>query len=408
MCEGPLKVLHITECFEGGVATWLGHVLPRLEARGVLTWLACSPRDPSAARSDLASIEAGGTHVRIVPMRRNLALRTDGRALEALRDLIRREGFDIVHTHGFKAGLLGRWAAAVRDTMRVVHTPHCFAFTRCRGRWLARAIVLIERRLARRTDHLLFVSASERRIAFAKNILPDDAACSVVRNGVGPAEPLATKHRARLRRAWGLAADEPVVGYCGRLVEAKCVDHLLRAVPFIRTVVPNVRFLIVGDGPRRTALMRLARRARLDGAVRFTGHCQDGAALVGLMDVCVVCSKAEGLSYVILEAFNARTPVVASDVPGNVDLVVHGRTGLSYPFGRFDRLAEAVTACLTDPALRRHVTDNARRVLEQDCSVQQQVDGILAAYNKVAYRAAHICEPVPADDLRLVGLAKGA
>lgn len=408
MCDGPLKVLHIAECFEGGVATWLGHVLPRLEARGIRTWLACSPRDPTAARSDLASIEAGGTHVRIVPMRRNLALRTDGRALVALRDLIRREGFDIVHTHGFKAGLLGRWAAAVRDTARVVHTPHCFAFTRCRRRWLARAILVLERQLARRTDHLLFVSDSELSIALARDILHDDIDGSVVRNGVAPAEPLAPVHRDRLRRAWGLAGDQPVVGYCGRLVESKCVDHLLRAVPFIRTVVPNMRLLIVGDGPRRAALVRLARRARLEGTVRFTGHCPDGAALVGLMDVCVVCSKAEGLSYVILEAFNARTPVVASDVPGNVDLVVHGRTGLSYPFGRVDRLAEAVTACLTDPALRRHVTANARRVLEQDCDVQQQVDGILAAYHKVVDRAAHIGEHGPADDLRLVGVVRGA
>jgi len=379
-----LKVLHIAEGFEGGIVTYMRHVLPRMQARGIETWLACSPRDLACCREALREIQSRGTRVQLVRMRRAWGPILDLRAFRYLRRLIRCEAFDVVHTHGFKAGLVGRYAAASVGSAIVVHTPHCFAFTRCGSRVAARTTAAVERRLARLTDRFVFVSDSERRIARAHGILADESQGCVVFNGLAPTASPDRAERVRLRKRWGVGARDPVVGFFGRLARYKCADHLVRAAPLIRTVVDDVRFLIVGRGPEEARLRRLIRRWRLQDAVRLTGYEAEAARLIAGVDVCVVCSKAEGMGYVVLEAFSGGTPVVASNVPGHLDLVRHGRTGLVYEHGRIDQLAEAVTACLTDEALCRHVTGHARRFVEKFCNADQQVAQIAAVYEALA------------------------
>ncbi len=98
------------------------------------------------------------------------------------------------------------------------------------------------------------------------------------------------------------------------------------------------------------------------------------------LDVLAQCSQAEGMPYSLLEAMGRSIPVVASAVPGHMDLVVHEHTGLLYSFGDRDALARSIVRLLRDPRLRERIGSAGRRQVLDDYSVHRQVDALLALY----------------------------
>ncbi|WP_286878728.1 glycosyltransferase family 4 protein [Methanoculleus sp. UBA413] len=128
------------------------------------------------------------------------------------------------------------------------------------------------------------------------------------------------------------AAESSDVIFTGRLIREKNVDVLLRALVPVREEVPDLRALVVGDGPERPALERLARDLGLAGAVRFTGFLpryDDVIAAMKASRVFVLPSTREGFGIAALEAMACGLPVVTADHPGNAagDLVVEGVNG---------------------------------------------------------------------------------
>lgn len=178
--------------------------------------------------------------------------------------------------------------------------------------------------------------------------------------------------RAELRRRYGLG-QAPVVTCVSRLVARKGQDVLIRALPRIRDRVPGARLLLVGDGPDGPRLRRLAAEHGVAGHTVFAGavpaaelpaHHAVGDAFAlpcrtrgGGLDV-------EGLGIVLLEAAAAGLPVVAGDSGGAPETVQDGCTGHVVPGRDVDRLAEAVTALLADPA-RAHAMGEAGRARMQ-------------------------------------------
>jgi len=301
-------------------------------------------------------------------------------SLARLRAIIRKQSFDLVHTHCSKAGVLGRLAARFARVPAVVHTPHCFAFARNRSRLGAAACRGFERVLGRWTDCLMLVSESERALA-AQTLTGVPSA--VVPNGL----PLSCDEHSggaqALRQELALPQGVPVVGTLCRLARYKCVDHLILAAAEVRKQVPGACFVIAGDGPDRDRLMRLVRSLGLQDAVRLVGYRRDADDVLRLFDVCVLCSRAEGMPYVLLEAMRAGVAVVASNVPGNRDLIENERTGLLYDWGRIDHLTRGILRCLADGALTRERTRQARRQVADRHGLDGQVAAMLGLYRRL-------------------------
>lgn len=387
----PVSVLHVTEGYEGGVVTYMRHVLPRQRAAGFDVSLVCSPRDLVIQGDSIRHLVRRGIRVHVIPMCRAIGPITDLLALKKLVRIMRREKFDLVHTHCFKGGVLGRLAAVVAGCGCVIHTPHCLPSTRCTSRIVRPALLAIERFLARWTDHYVFVSQSQSDIAHHEKIVVGGRS-SVVGNGVSSTVPFHPRDFRGLRRELNLVNEDHVVGMCARLCGYKGIDQLILAAPDIQRAVGRTRFIIAGEGPDRPRLERMIRHLNLRDIVHLIGHRADVSSLIRLMDVCVVSSRAEGMPYVILESFNAGTPVVASDVPGNADLVRHGHTGLLYPYNRIDQLAHAVVHCLRDCALCRQMTETARLQIEHHHSLDRQIGNLLAVYEKVIQKGTQAAE----------------
>lgn len=185
---------------------------------------------------------------------------------------------------------------------------------------------------------------------------------ATVPNAVGPAPPPGER-----------LADIVAVG---RLVEQKNHELAIRAM----TQVPGATLAIVGDGPLRPDLERLA--AELDAPVIFTGVRSDARALMGAADVVVMPSRWEGLPLTALEALASGTPLVATSVRGLRELVTDGENALLVPEDP-DALAAALRRVLDDPALAARLAE-AGRLVEGAGSDKELVAAFLTLYERLA------------------------
>jgi len=149
-------------------------------------------------------------------------------------------------------------------------------------------------------------------------------------------------------------AAAPTLVSIGRLKRYKAIDHLLRALPAIRARIPACKLDVLGDGDALPELRALAARLGVESALRFTGFVPtaEKVRLLRAAHVAVNCSGREGWALTNVEANACGTVCVAADSPGLRDSVLDGRTGLLYPWGDVDALAERVVRILTAPALR--------------------------------------------------------
>jgi glycosyltransferase involved in cell wall biosynthesis len=216
-------------------------------------------------------------------------------------------------------------------------------------------------------------------------LFPDER-CMVIPNGFDAPPPPSPRHVEGLRVACALAAEQPVVGFVGRLVESKGVaDYLTMAQGLLRHG-PDTRFVVIGDDQRaqpshRAEMEGLARRLDIAPACRFLGFRDDVWELLHLCDVVVVPSLVEPFGNVVVEAGAAARPVVATRVGGIPEIVRDGETGLLVPPGDPQALAQAVAALLADPTLRHALGARARTHVASSFGLQEHVRRLTDLYD---------------------------
>ena len=172
----------------------------------------------------------------------------------------------------------------------------------------------------------------------------------------------------------------PIVGSIGRLVREKGFDVLIDAL----TRLPETNLLLVGDGPERDALERLARERGVADRVVFTGWKDDARRWLSAMDVFVVPSRIEGFGLGIVEAMLARVPVVASAVGGTAEVIIDEETGWLVPPGDPARLASAIERVLGDEILRARTTRLARSLVKTEFTPEIMAARFEAIYRELA------------------------
>ncbi len=291
-----------------------------------------------------------------------------------LRRLLKQHRPDILHTWLFAANAYGRLAAGSAPPCKIVVSE------RCVDSWKSGWQLSLDRRLAPRTTRL--VGNSHSVADFYREVGVSAEKLAVVHNGVDlPAIP--TNARADARRALGLPDDAHVVGYVGRLARQKRLDDLIWAFELIRVQHEHSYFVIAGDGPERLKLERFAHDLKISDHVKFLGHRDDAASLLPAFDLFWLASDFEGLSNSIMEAMAAGLPVVASDIPPNRELIVHGETGYLAPVGDRVAFAQLGQRLLLDPALAAQLGAAGRNRIASEFSVSKMVEGYAKLYREI-------------------------
>ncbi|KKK05735.1 glycosyltransferase family 4 protein [Micromonospora sp. HK10] len=274
-------------------------------------------------------------------------------------------GFDVIHAHDW---LVAHTAVTLAEhlDLPLVSTIHATEAGRHQG-WLPgemnRTIHGVEHWLSNASARLIACSGYMRD-QVARLFEVPTGRVDVVPNGVDGrawhARPRAvTSARARF------AGNGPLVGYAGRLVYEKGVQHLVHAVPSLRRRHPGLRVVIAGDGPYRQELVDQARRLQVGETVRFAGFLDAGQlpAVLAATDATVIPSLYEPFGMIALEAAAAGAPLAVAATGGLAEIVEPGVTGVTFPHGDPDALAGAVDQLLGDEVFARRVARRARSMV---------------------------------------------
>lgn len=306
------------------------------------------------------------------------------RALVAVRRLLVRRRIGLVHSHGKGAGLYGRLAARWVG-VPAIHTFHGIHYAGYPAGARA-AYLALERLLGGMSATVVHVSESQAREAAVLGLCPPGRT-RVIANGVDAERIRAgALPRDAARAALGLEPGTLVLGTVARLDPVKALDVLLEAFARVSRAQPAVHLVVIGDGPEAGRLRALARTLGVDARVRFAGLVADASRLLPAIDVYVSASRREGLPLSLLEAMALGLPVVATRVPGHVDVVAEGVTGLLAAQGDPAGLAEALGALLADAARRETMGEAGRRHVENRFRVEQMVAETATLYRETVAR----------------------
>jgi glycosyltransferase involved in cell wall biosynthesis/ribosomal protein S18 acetylase RimI-like enzyme len=353
-------------------------------------------------------LEAAG--VRHLPWRnatRSWNLGADLCAAAELWSLLRRERFDLVHTHNPKPGVIGRIAARLAGVPVVVNTVHGLYATPEDPLGKRAAVLGLEWLAARCSDLELY--QSEEDLRWARRLkLARAGRSELLGNGTDlrrfdPAL-VGAGRAAELRRELGLPADALVVGMVGRLVAEKGYRELFAAARAVREADPRVRFLAVGapDLDKADAITE-AELERAGADVCFAGWRDDVRDLLAAMDVFVLASWREGMPRSAIEAAAMGRPLVLTDIRGCREVARHEREALLVPPRDPEALAAAVLRLAGDPALRRRLAAAARARAVERFSEAAVADRVVRAYATLLGRAP----AAPAADSPIVIRAAG-
>jgi starch synthase (maltosyl-transferring) len=363
----PVDILYvITDLELGGVPLHLKRIAGAMVERGykvaVLSLKTVGPVGQALIESGITVMACegrGGWDLRVVS---RLA-----RAIRATRP-------KLVHSFLFHANVAARWAAdqAEFPHQRVICEIQTVEVERRWHLWVDRC-TYPNCRFTIGNSPSVVQHLSER----AK--IPRDR-LRLVRGGVDP-DPI--RQAVPLERTeLGLPQGAPMLMWVGRLDPVKGLDHLLVAFRAVADRSP-AHLVLAGGGPLRGRLQTQADQLGLGRRVHFLGPRGDVPRLLRSCDLFVFPSRTEGLPNALLEAMAAGCAIIATDVPGNRDLIEHGENGLLVPYGEPQALAAAMTSLLSDPAVARQLGEAAVLTIARHWHIRHTIAAYETLYREV-------------------------
>ncbi len=307
-----------------------------------------------------------GIESHLIPCRGQL----DRSVPAAIRSLAATTAADVIHAHGYKADVYA-YLALRKTSTPLVSTCH---------NWLddsrlVQTYGMIDRLVLKRYKAVIAVSEEVKQRLVGSGVSPNNI--HLIRNGIDlrPYEAAVSSLRHP-----GEAQGTLWVGWVGRLSREKGPDIFLRAVETLHTEFTDVRFILVGEGPDRTALEQLIKNLGIGDAVQLQGRRTDMPAVYASFDMMVSSSRREGLPMAILEGMASGLPWVATSV-GDVPTVVRdGQTGVLVPPENVEVLATSMASMMRSSEERSRMGAAARSLTESEFSAESMTGDYLRVY----------------------------
>ena len=299
--------------------------------------------------------------------------------LRAVCQKFREAKPEIVHTWLFTADLYGQLAAFRTG---VSHVISAMRNTIDDMPWHCR---LVYKMLSRKTS-CITINAEVARFGLVEKLGISSEKIRTIYNGIDLAKFLLPNRNGHYKEEWKLPKDAKVVAMVARMSRQKDYATFLEAAKKVTKQFPNTYFVLVGDGPLRPQIERKIQELNLGVQTRVLGACKDAWEIIQHVDVCALATHYEGCSNIIMEAMAASRPIVATDVGGNRELIVHGQTGLLVPPKDSNALASAIQEFLRDAQKAKIMGEAARNRTEKHFTLDQTVHDTEALYHEVVIK----------------------
>lgn len=283
-----------------------------------------------------------------------------------LRTTLKRLKPDIVHTWLFAANAYGRSAA------RSARVPVILGSERSVDPWKGSWQLAIDRYLAKHTQGITTNSPGVVDF-YAEHGIPREL-FHVIPNGIPPRQPSQEISREEAFSRLGINPSRKLILSIGRLWPQKGYKELIWSAEILRVLRGDTSYAILGEGPERPRLEEFRDNVKAASEVYLVGHRDDAMQILPHADLLWNGSLYEGQSNVILEAMQARVLVMASDIPGNRDLIQDNVSGILFPAGDVDRLMRVSHQLLDDPGARTRMTDAAEQRVRHENNLQMMID----------------------------------
>jgi glycosyltransferase involved in cell wall biosynthesis len=275
---------------------------------------------------------------------------------------------DIVHTHTFKPGILGRLAAYNLGVTIIIHSYHGHLFYGYFNVFLSKFVVLIERFLAKKSSIIIALSPQQQNDFVNVYQIAQADKVKIVHPGIDVKRFISKPNsRQKFRDDYKISSDYFVLGIVGRLVKIKNIEQFIRGIKYLKQNNIKVRGVIVGDGPEKRNLKDYILSLGLSFAeysvgnqnedIVFTSWSKEMAKIYSGLDGIVLTSLNEGTPYSLIEAQLMGIPVISAKIGGVEDIVINEKTALLH--NTEQEFFSNLLRWSSDAQLRKYLSDNA-------------------------------------------------
>ncbi len=371
------RILYIiTKSNFGGAQKYVYELAVAAKAEGHEVMVACGGTGEAGATLGLLADKLTTENITLYPIKnfmRNMSLSNDIKAFFEIWKIIKQVKPDVLHVTSSKAGGIGALAGRFSFVKKIIFTSHGLTVDEVwRPSWQRFLIYIATWITLRLSHHNIMISTEtyER----ARNMPSLSSRVSLIKNGIAPIDFL-EKGTARASLAPYLNPNTLWVGGIGELHPNKNWSVVIEAMT---TLPPHSHLFIIGEGEERLKLENLISELQIQKTVHLLGYL-DGAKYLKAFDIFILPSKKEGLPYVLLEAGLAGLPVIASDLPGNHDIINTGENGfLIAPTPEL--IATTLQMLLRDEGMRRRLGQNLQIKIQNNFSIAKMYKETFVLY----------------------------
>lgn len=363
--QKKIRILHVAQS-AGGVDRYIRMLLKYLDKEKFENIFVCSYDFKNEDYKDLViSFES-------VDMHRSIGI-SDLKAIDEVRQKIKKYRPDIVYAHSSKAGAIAR-AADIGLNNTCIYNPHGWAFNMHCSKKKRMLYTLFEKVAAPFCRKIVCISEAERQSALEKKIC-DKEKLQVIFNGVDIEAYEKGNHGQITRGILNIPDNSFVVGMVGRISQQKAPDIFIKAAKLIKKDIPTAYFIIVGNGEQEDEIRRYAYENGLSESLYISGWVDDPMSYVELFDVAALLSRWEGFGLALPEYMMAGKPIVASNVDAIPNIVKDHENGLLVEVDSVQEVHKAILELYENKDLCEHLIDsgiknvhmrfNAKRVAKQ-------------------------------------------
>ncbi len=299
-----------------------------------------------------------------------------------------RNRYDIVHTHGTKAGIIGRIAAKITGVPIIIHGLHGSALDAFSSKWLNILFLYLERLAGSFTDAHISVSTILSQ-NYLKQKIGKAERYYTVRSGMELSNFFQDNEPGieAIRKEFSIGPDDFVIGNISRLELLKGHSLLLRAFKILREQEKDksrrIILMIIGDGEEKDNIYQDIKKLGLEKSVILKGYRNDIPNILATIDLLVHTSFREGLPRVLVQAAATGIPMVAFNVDGIPEIIRDGYNGFLVEPKNINQLVEKITIYLRKPELLKMHGDNSKKVVKNRWTIEGMVKGTDKIYSKL-------------------------